>query len=144
MGDYDGDGFVDAMFGAETYRNQSTGNHYLAIDLVGVESNRDGMGGRVFATTGEVRQMRELFSIDGYNQDELKLYFGLGEHTTVDQVEVCWPSGQVDVIDNIPADQTVRIIEGRGQWYTAERTVWETPPPAAVDFGRTTTCRSSV
>ena len=136
VGDYDGDGFLDTAWDNDIYRNRGNDNHYLAIDLVGVESNRDGIGARVFATTGEVRQLRELFNSEGWRQDELKLHFGLGEHTAVDQVEVRWPSGQVDVIDNIPADQTVRIIEGRGQWYAVERTVWETPPPNRVDFGQ--------
>ena len=136
VADYDGDGFLDMIAFRHIYRNRGNENHYLAIDLVGVESNRDGIGARVFATAGEVRQMREFIHSNGWTQDEFKLHFGLGEHTMVDQVEVRWPSGQVDVIDNIPADQTVRIIEGRGQWYAAERTVWETPPPNRVDFGQ--------
>ena len=65
IGDYDGDGFVDNGIDGEIFRNRGNGNHYLSIDLVGVESNRDGIGARVFATTGEMRQMRELFNTDG-------------------------------------------------------------------------------
>ena len=134
MADWNDDGFLDVTV-RDLFLNKGNANHYLAIDLVGVESNRDGFGTRVFATTGEKRQTRELMSADGWLQDDLRLHFGLGEATVVDQLEVRWLSGQVDVINNVPADQTIRIIEGRGEWYPAPRSVWDVPPPKTVGFG---------
>ena len=136
LADWNDDGFLDATSVPDLYLNRGNANHYLAIDLVGVESNRDGFGTRVFATTGEKRQTRELMSSnEGWLQDDLRLHFGLGAHTVVDQLEVRWPSGQVDVINSVPADQTIRIIEGRGEWYPAPRSVWDVPPPKTVEFG---------
>ena len=137
LADWNDDGFLDATSLFDLYLNRGNGNHYLAIDLVGVESNRDGFGTRVFATTGEKRQTRELISADSWYQDDLRLHFGLGEATVVDQLEVRWPSGQVDVINSVPADQTIRIIEGRGEWYPAPRSGWDVPPPKTVGFGET-------
>ena len=134
VADLNDDGFLDASV-VGFYINRGNDNHYLAIDLVGVESNRDGFGTRVFATTGELRQMRERTSEDGWLQDDLRLHFGLGDRTIVDQLEVRWPSGQVDFIDNVPADQTIRIIEGRGEWYPAPRSTWDVPPPKVLAFG---------
>ena len=156
LADYDGDGFVDIAFFGQVYRNQAMpqaangeaverpDNNYLYIDLVGVESNRDGLGARVFATADGLRQMRELISADGWVQDELRLHFGLGERTSVDQLEIRWPSGQVDFIDDIPTDQSIRVVEGRGEWYPALRTVWDVPPPAVVEFDQTLNLRAVV
>ena len=79
--------------------------------------------------------MRELHQANGWAQSELIVHFGLGDHAFVDQLEIRWPSGQVDFIDNIPADQEIRVIEGRGEWYPAPRSVWDVPPPKTVEFG---------
>ena len=134
--DFDGDGFVDVSVGGDLFRNRGHDHHYLAIDLVGTQSNRDGIGAAVFATTGEVRQRRDLMAGDGWLQREGLLHFGLGQATTVDQLEIRWPSGEIDFIDHIPADQRIRIVEGRGAWYPAPRTVWEAAPPETVLFGQ--------
>jgi enediyne biosynthesis protein E4 len=136
VADYDGDGFLDTWFIQQSFRNRGNDNHWLRIDLVGTESNRDGIGARVYARTGDLRQTRELMGGDGWLQDELIVHFGLGEATQVDELEVRWPSGQVDVIESIPADQEIRVIEGRGQWYPAPRTVWTIEPPPRVTYGQ--------
>jgi flagellar hook assembly protein FlgD len=90
----------------------------------------------VYARTGAVRQTRELSGGDGYFEDELIVHFGLGEATQVDELEVRWPSGQVDVLTNVPADQEIRVIEGRGAWYPAPRSIWTVAPPKSVDYGQ--------
>jgi len=134
--DFNGDGFVDVFGDNLPFRNRGNDNHYLTIDLVGTQSNRDGIGTQVFATTGSVRQRRDLMGGAGWLQDEPILHFGLGQATSVDQLEVRWPSGQVDFISAIPADQYIRIIEGRNEWYPAPRTIWEIPPPQRAVFGQ--------
>ena len=139
LSETDGDGFLESWSPlGDWYRFQGNDNHHLRIHLEGTASARDGQGARVFATTGEKRQMQELHNADGWCQDQLVVHFGLGEHTTVDELEIRWTSGQVDFIDNIPADQEIRVIEGRGEWYPAPRTVWTEPPPESVTFGSTT------
>ncbi len=134
--DFNGDGFVDGFTLNLPFRNRGNSNHYLTIDLVGTQSNRDGIGAQVFATTGRVRQRYDLMGGAGWLQDEPIIHFGLGQATSVDQLEVRWPSGQVDLISAIPADQHIRIIEGRNAWYPAPRTIWEIPPPARAVFGQ--------
>ncbi|NKB71811.1 MAG: T9SS type A sorting domain-containing protein [Candidatus Latescibacteria bacterium] len=134
--DFDGDGFLDIYHSEGLFRNRGNGHHFLRIDLVGTSSNRDGLGARVLALVGGQWQMRELNPSDGWFQYEFVVHFGLGEHTTVEQLEIRWPSGQVDFISNIPADQKIRVVEGRGEWYPAPRTVWTAEPPASVAYGQ--------
>ena len=137
FGDYDLDGFLDAWDGQRLFHNNTTGNHYLRIELVGVESNRSGIGARLSATAGELRQMREILGGFGYNQDELVAHFGLGQHTKVDHLEIRWPSGQVDVLTDIPADQKIRIFEGREGYHPIAPTAWAAPPPDSLVAGST-------
>ena len=149
FGDYDADGFLDFASAAEIccgfnvlssfhrmYRNNGNANHWLRIDLVGVESNRNGIGARLVARSGDLQQIREMLGGRGFEQDERIAHFGLATSATVDTLEIRWPSGQVDVLTDIPADQTIRVIEGRHEWYPAEKTLWETPPPESIVFGQ--------
>ena len=143
FGDYDLDGFLDVVLGSDTsavgstafvalYRNNGNGNHWLRVELVGSESNRNGIGARLITTAGDLRQMRELLGGLGFNQDELVVHFGLRDRTQVDRMEIRWPSGQVDVLTDIPADQKIRVIEGRGTYHAIEPTRWEAAPPDMV------------
>jgi len=136
MGDFDDDGFMDVWFIDGLYRNNANTNHYLRIRPTGVQSTRDGIGVQVIARSGDWQQMQTLLGGDGWYQAERVIHFGLGDHTQVDQLEIRWPSGQTDIIDNIPADQEIRIIEGHNEWYPAPRTTWTQEPPAEITFGR--------
>ncbi|NKB66212.1 MAG: T9SS type A sorting domain-containing protein [Candidatus Latescibacteria bacterium] len=137
VGDYDGDGFLDVLGDNSLYRNRGNENHYSRVDLVGTTSNRDGLGARVVARTDDNQQLGVLLGGNGWHQNEPVVHFGLGEHTVVDELEITWPSGQVDVLNAIPADQVIRVIEGQGEWHPAEKTVWTVAPPTSVDFGQT-------
>jgi len=69
-----------------------------------------------YATAGEETQWQMLRSGSSYlSQSELILTFGLGQRTQADLLEVRWPSGQVDRLEKIAADQPIKIQEGRGQ-----------------------------
>ena len=162
FGDYDEDGFVDLWYSTfareltALYRNNGMSqtadgaaverhaNHWLRVELVGVESNRNGIGTRLIATSGDQRQTREILGGLGRHHDEQIAHFGLGEHTQVDRLDIRWPSGQVDVFPDLPADQKIRIIEGRGEYYAILPTVWEVPPPAVVEFDQTLNLRAVV
>ncbi len=128
LGDFDGDGFIDfslASFDQGTtalFRNN--GNHWLRVELVGTQSNRNGIGARLFATAGELEQMREILGGVGRKQDEKTAHFGLGQRTQLDRLEIHWPSGQVDVLTDIPADQKIRVFEGRQTYHPAQRSTW--------------------
>ena len=137
FGDCNLDGFLDVVFAADKegvedpdsiwklYRNNGNANHYLRVELVGTRSNRSGIGARLIATSGELRQMREVLGGLGLYQDELVAHFGLGQNIAVDQLEIRWPSGQIDILTDIPADQKIRVIEGRGMFHKVEPTRWE-------------------
>ncbi|NKB68889.1 MAG: T9SS type A sorting domain-containing protein [Candidatus Latescibacteria bacterium] len=141
LGDYDLDGYIDLVTGCggnspHLYRNTGGTNHWLQVGLIGTRSNRMGIGARLIAHTGTLTQTREILGGLGYHQDEMVAHFGLGSQPKVDTLEIRWPSGQVDFINNIPADQEIRVIEGRGEWYPAPRTVWTAEPPASVTYGQ--------
>ena len=141
FGDFDLDGFLDVYFGGGAnrgglYRNRSNDNHWLRVELVGVESNRSGIGTRLIATSGDLQQMREILGGLGYYQDELVAHFGLGQRTKVDQLKIRWPSGQVDVLTDIPADQKIRAFEGREEYHVVQPTVWTIPPPDSLVSGK--------
>ena len=133
LGDYNLDGALDLLGGGDTgaflHRNTGNDHHWLRVELVGVESNRSAIGARLIARAGETQQLREILGGLGFYQNELVAHFGLGDLTQVDQLEIRWPSGQVDVLTDIPADQKIRVIEGRGTYYTAEPSIWITAPP---------------
>ena len=141
VGDYDEDGFVDLLFASFTrqvttlYRNNGNGNHWLRVELVGIESNRNGIGTRLLATSGDLTQMREILGGVGRQEDERIAHFGLGSRTQVDRLEIRWPSGQVDVLTDIPADQKIRVIEGRERYHPTIPTDWTAPPPDSLVAG---------
>ena len=94
---------------------ERNGNHWILLQTIGTKSNRDGIGARVEVRTESQRQMDEVRSGGGYiSQSDLRLHFGLGRHTQVEQITVWWPSGVVDKVRNVPADRIVILEEGNG------------------------------
>jgi hypothetical protein len=95
--------------------DSSTGNHWIKIKTLGVKSNRSGIGARLKCVTGEHQQIDEVRSGASYaSQNDLRVHFGLGKATKVDRLEIHWPSGQVDVLQNVGADQLLHVEEGKG------------------------------
>ncbi len=119
--DLDDDGDLDIVTGEFNERPQvlisdlSTKRaiHYLKIRLVGSRSNRDGLGARVTVTAGDHRQTKFYDGKSGYlTQSRYPLYFGLGEATAVDRIEVRWPSGTVQTVDRVAEiDRLIQIEE---------------------------------
>ncbi len=83
------------------------------MKTVGTKSNRSGIGARVFCKPeGEHQQMDEVRSGGSYfSQSDLRLHFGLNKATKAD-VEVHWPSGIVDKIVGVAANQALTVVEG--------------------------------
>ncbi len=122
--DYDQDGDLDLytpVGGARPgdqwentlYRNEGFGNHWIVFQLKGTRSNRDGIGAKIRVKAGDLFQFAEVAS--GYSfgcSNSLEQEFGLGKHSRVDQVEVQWPSGQIDRYQNLEADRFVLLEEG--------------------------------
>ena len=98
-------------------RNEGgNGNHWIGINTVGRQSNRDGIGTRVEVTVGAQRQIDEVRSGGSYiSQNDLRLHFGLGSHVMADEITLRWPSGHVDRLEKVPADRIITVEEGQGR-----------------------------
>ncbi|HEY6251380.1 MAG TPA: CRTAC1 family protein [Candidatus Angelobacter sp.] len=117
--DIDNDGYLDLLVTTNAgsvalFRNAGGSNHGLRIKLIGSKSNRDGIGAIVRLKNGSDSQYQMLHSGGYLSQSELVLTFGLGAATKADSVQIDWPSGQVDHLTNINADQTISVEEGKG------------------------------
>ena len=119
LGDLDGDGDVDVVIlnsreAPTILRNDSpAGNHWLQVRLRGTKTNRLGIGARVKVVAGDLTQIAEAHSGQGYQSHfGMWPHFGLGKRTRIDRVEVRWIGGGVDVLHNIPVDRTLLITEG--------------------------------
>ncbi|MDX1740345.1 MAG: CRTAC1 family protein [Rhodothermales bacterium] len=118
VGDYDNDGDPDIFIvnlnsKGILLRNESLdGNEWLQVLLVGTVSNRDGVGARVTLAVGGRTLTAHKQSSSGYlSQHDPRLHFGLGQSEVVDRLEVRWPSGSVQVLENVEAGQVVTITE---------------------------------
>ena len=86
------------------------------MQLEGTRSNRAGLGATVVVTAGGRKQARAALSQSSYySHDDLRLHFGLGRRAKADQVEVRWPSGEVDVLRDVAGRRVVTIEEGTGR-----------------------------
>jgi len=91
------------------------GNHRALFKLLGTKSNRLAIGARVTVRTGSVTQFSEVKGGSSYlSQNDLRQHFGLGSNNNMDEVTVRWPSGQSEVLKNVPADFIYTIVEGQG------------------------------
>jgi hypothetical protein len=121
FGDYDNDGKVDVLVSTVNGRplllhNESAAvNHWLTVNLVGRDSNREGLGARITAGVGPSKQVAETHGGGSYlSESDHRAHFGLGGSRSVSALEVHWPSGAIDRMENVPADQTVTIEEKKG------------------------------
>jgi hypothetical protein len=119
FGDLNNDGKVDVVVSAigssaELLYNRSTGgNHWIAIETVGVKSNRDGIGTRIKLTgrSGLV-QYNAVTTAGSYaSSSDKRAHFGLGRDSLVKEIELRWPSGTLQVLRNIKADQILKVKE---------------------------------
>ena len=90
--------------------------NYLNVRLAGVKSNRDAIGARITLIRGESRQMREVGGGTNFGCLPFEQHFGLGKLTGIDALEIRWPSGLRQRVDNPPLNSTIRITEGRPAW----------------------------
>ena len=129
VGDYNNDGFLDIYMALvpsvdgttnianigippQLFRNLGNSNHWLELDLVGVESPRDPIGAKALVTAGGKTQLREQNSGNHrVGQDMKRLHFGLGPNDEVDRVEIRWPLGQMTEARCIAPDQILELEE---------------------------------
>jgi hypothetical protein len=117
--DFDHDGRVDIAVtslgdNVELLRNSSEPkHHWLDVLLTGRKSNRDGIGAIIRLTTGSgLVQLNHVTTSVGYASSSSKIvHFGLGASAKTAAIEIRWPSGKRQKLDNIPADQLLKITE---------------------------------
>ncbi len=119
FGDFDNDGDIDVLImnmnePPSLLRNEYAGkNHWLKIKLVGVKSNRTALGARVIVFVNGRGQAQGVMSqASYYSHDDLRLHYGLGAATQAERVEIYWPSGVMDKLTNVAADQVITVREG--------------------------------
>ncbi|HMB28696.1 MAG TPA: CRTAC1 family protein, partial [Blastocatellia bacterium] len=122
FGDFDNDGDVDVVinpvndFPVLLRTDSATNNNWISIKLIGVKSNRDGVGARIKVVTDGKTQIDEVRSGGSYySQNDMRVHFGLGKATKAQTIEARWPSGVVDTLNDVAAGQVVFIKEGAGQ-----------------------------
>lgn len=117
--DLDGDGDLDLLTNEINDRPQVLISdlaqkkkiHFLKIKLIGTKSNRDGLGALVKLTAGGRTQTQQHDGKSGYlSQSALPLYFGLGDETKIDRVEVTWPAGKKQILEKEISPNTLLTI----------------------------------
>jgi hypothetical protein len=118
IGDIDNDGRVDAVVttnGGAAYvlhNETSTGAHWLTLQLTGQKSNRDAIGAVVRVQADGHSQFATVTTSSSYlSASDKRVHFGLGEAASVQQVEIHWPSGAVQVLKDVRADQLLQVTE---------------------------------
>jgi hypothetical protein len=119
FGDFDNDGDIDAVVNNINEPPQllrcdsSHKNNWLKVKCVGTKSNRSGIGARVICRADGLKpQVDEVRSGGSYlSQNDLRLHFGLAQAGAAD-LEIRWPSGTVQKIAGVKANQVLRVVEG--------------------------------
>ena len=115
--DFNDDGCLDIYLvnikqTAKMFQNRcDSGNHWIVIKTVGTLSNNDGIGARIKVTADEETWIREVASGGSHmSQNMLPVHVGTGIHNLVD-VEITWPSGTIQSLTGVAADQVLTVVE---------------------------------
>ncbi len=116
--DLDNDGFLDIVLNcneqpAVILHNGGNGNHWLIVSTVGAKSNRDGIGAQLRLVSTSGAEQHGLVTTAGsyLSSSDKRVHFGLGPDRTVKLLEITWPSGAVQRLENVPADQVLTVKE---------------------------------
>ena len=120
-GDVDNDGDLDLLVTNNGDRPNlllnDGGNaaNAMLVQAVGTTSNRSGIGTKLTLTTGTRRQVREVQSGSSYlAQNDLRAHFGLGRGERAERLEIRWPDGSTELVENLAANQLVTVRQGKG------------------------------
>ena len=112
--DFDGDGKIDVVVSSlegtvELWHNVSPEpDHWIDIKLTGTHSNRDGIGARIRIGN----QYNDMTSAVSYASASLvPVHFGLGKSDSVDRIEIIWPRGKRQILENVKADRVLAVRE---------------------------------
>ena len=119
FGDLDNDGRVDVVVSViggppEILYNISPGsNHWISIQAIGVQSNRDGIGAQIkIISESGLTQYNQVTTAGSYaSSSDRRVHFGLGKDAMIREIQIRWPSGRVQTVRNVRADQILKITE---------------------------------
>ncbi len=121
VGDLFNDGHVEAVIenlegGPMVLRPEGSARaRWIGFELAGAATNRLALNTRVRVTAGDLVQVDEARSGGSYlSQSDLRLHFGLGEHATVDKVEIMWPGGKTETLTHLASDYIYSVLQGQG------------------------------
>jgi hypothetical protein len=111
-GAYPGDAFANVL-----YENPGFGNHWIAVKLVGVRSNRSGIGARIRVGIVDQGRPRSIYrwvdSGGSFGGNPLRQHFGLGQVEKIEAIDIYWPTtGVSQTFRDVAVDQLVEITEG--------------------------------
>jgi hypothetical protein len=119
FGDLDNDGALDVAINCNDgpalllFNRGGTPNHWLMVNTVGTRSNRDGIGARIRMVSHSGPEQHAFVSTCGSyaSASDKRVHFGLGEQTSAQLLEIVWPSGIVQRLENVKADQAITVKE---------------------------------
>ena len=121
FGDVNNDGKIDVLLlnvgepPTLLINRTATNNHAVMFRLIGSKSNRAAIGAKVTVTAGSLVESAEVRGGSSYlSQNDLRLHFGLELQTTINKVEISWPSGRKEEYLSLPADYIYTVQEEKG------------------------------
>lgn len=121
IGDLDNDGRLDAVITTNDgpvhilHNETAASNHWLLLKLVGHKSNRDAIGAEVAITTATGSQFATVSTASSYlSASDKRVHFGLGKEARVRKIEIRWPSGIRQTLNDVAADQVLEVNEPAG------------------------------
>jgi enediyne biosynthesis protein E4 len=121
FGDLNNDGSLDLVVTSLNDRprimlnSAASGNHWLVVNTIGHKSNRDGIGAKIKATTASGRTLYNHVtrSVGFMSSSDKRVHFGLGAEKQIKGLEIRWPSGTVQTLKDVAADQFLTVEEPR-------------------------------
>ena len=119
-GAYLGDKFRDALF-----ENPGFGNRWIAIQLIGKQSNRSSIGSRIHVVVRENGTTRSVYrwvnSGATFGSSPFRQHIGLGKSTEIERIEIFWPTtGETQTFTDVNLDTLIRVTEGKSEIETVE------------------------